>query len=209
MIAVGTEQQTVNVRLHNHGSWHYRGGVRNQFQRAYRWYVRLQNLQSGTLAPVGQDYCLLNDYLLTFFGACFALRDWARHEKDKWPLIRSIVDAHPALMLCRDIANQSKHRELNDPSIDANFLFASGYTQDEGHRPVMIVSPGKLEQAAASVQKASVSQPVHRNMPTFIDVMKLAVICMESWSQLLVRGGYVSEAELQNLKETAFNHQGF
>jgi hypothetical protein len=205
-------------------SWHYRSGFRRQFQCAYRWKIRLVALHSEPSALRANDPCISNDYLLTFFKECFAIRDWAKTEP-QWKNIEKKVNSHPILMICRDIANVSKHKELNSPSVDGDFAF--GTAMGSG-RPALFISPGKLVPALRKSVAAMLTEqgrkpdekaintaltvlgiPVSPNIPHIMDALALADTAIQAWEGLLLEGKFLDQVQLDDLKNTAFNHHGF
>ncbi|MBN9397427.1 MAG: hypothetical protein J0H83_19420 [Candidatus Melainabacteria bacterium] len=208
------------------GSWHKRDGYKNQFERTYRWLVRLQDLESGQFVQVRPDHSLQRDYLLAFFNACFSIRDWVKGEAG-WHKIAARVDSDVQLLLCRDIANGSKHMTLTHPSVDADFGFATR-VGPEGHKIAFAVSSEKLVKATeiayekiantygGSIDVASLHAELKSNgihnvpgLPIFMDAMKLAADCLAAWELYLEKADLLTKEDIAKLKENAFNHKGF
>jgi len=208
------------------GSWHRRDGFKNQFERTYRWLMRLQDIESGQYVQIRQDENLQRDYLLAFFNACFSIRDWVKGEAG-WDKIAARVDSDVQLLLCRDIANGSKHMTLTHPSVDANFGFAT-QIGPEGHKIAFVVSSEKLVRAmeiayekiannyGGSIDVASLhvelkALGIHNvpDLPIFMDAMKLAADCLGAWELYLEKANLLKKVEITKLKENAFYHKGF
>jgi hypothetical protein len=59
------------------------------------------------------------DHALALLQNCFCMRDWlSRSLPSKETEIQDLFSSR-SLMLCRDLANGSKHLEINRPSVDA------------------------------------------------------------------------------------------
>jgi hypothetical protein len=84
-------------------SWHNSGGWESQFARVFRWLDRLQKSSS----PSDTE-----DYLYAFFQNCHHLRDWSPSGLDK-KSIDDFLNENLATRICRDLANMTKHNELD------------------------------------------------------------------------------------------------
>lgn len=210
----------------NETSWHYRNGFKNQFERTYRWLIRLQDIQDGKFVEVRQDFSLQRDYLLAFFNCCFSIRDWVKDEPE-WSSIAILVNGDPFLMICRDIANVSKHKTLHSPSVDADFAFMTQMSPS-GHKIALAISAPKL---VAAIEKAyeetgkkygavldlaalhanldAVGIPTKVDIPLFMDALILAQNCVKAWEFYLVKANLLSAEEIKTIKENAFYHKGF
>ena len=207
-------------------SWHYKDGFKNQYKRLVRWHGRVHDAAQGRLVSSRLDHSLERDFVLTFCGACFALRDWVKTEP-QWASVKLLVDTDPFIMICRDIANVSKHKEITRPSIDGDFAFGTMITPG-GHRLALAISPGKLVEAIKNsyekvaheqgdqVDYAALKQNflaqgfrVESTAPDFMDVMALVDNSLRMWDFYLVKAGLVTQDELAQLKLTAYDHAGF
>ena len=144
-------------------SFHRQGGWRNQFHRLQRWHSRVTRLGPGT-SPDEQDI------LYAFFQNCLALRDWLKHSGAVSAVdVDKFVRSNRELLLCRDLANGTKHYELSSPSIDANFFLCREY-----------VPP-----SSAASRSGRDSRPVICSGGTKSDLFDLADTCMELWVEFL------------------------
>ena len=93
-------------------SIHRRGGWKAQYARMLRWRDRIEAIDwSADSIP---DTAL--DDVYAFFQNCFALRDWiSEGEPDLKSAAYGAVDESPALKICRDLCNGTKHFNLSHP----------------------------------------------------------------------------------------------
>jgi len=84
------------------------------------------------------------DMLLTFFLNCYALRDWLHNSGALDGNITDIfVKGDPALSLCRDLCNRSKHLILTGrPSVDADFSIVLEYRGNIRPAGIVILAGG-------------------------------------------------------------------
>jgi hypothetical protein len=87
-------------------SWHKSPGYRGQLERLERWYVR---------ARKAKDMQEVEDYLYAFFQGCHHLREWLPEQEFPLHAVNQFLAAHVELKICRDLANLTKHRELDRP----------------------------------------------------------------------------------------------
>lgn len=94
----------------------------DQWNRTNRWFARLEGADQLTT-----PHC--DDLAWAFFQNCWHLKDWIKNDEaipsDDRVSIETIVEGHPALMICADLANGSKHLELRKPRAGAPNLVRS------------------------------------------------------------------------------------
>jgi hypothetical protein len=99
-------------------SWHSSRGWIGQLERTRRSRNRVGQAKDSDDAT---------DFLFAFFQNCYALRDWLGLSFQK-KAIDDLFDRNPALQLCRDVANMTKHQELaHAPSTGAEPSIAREY----------------------------------------------------------------------------------
>lgn len=93
--------------------------AQEQLDRIKRWYKRFEEINIGREHTRESDF--YNDIVYAFFQNCWMLRDWMVNSKalDK-KLIDDFFHSDKDMMICRDLANGSKHLVINKPSIDPN-----------------------------------------------------------------------------------------
>lgn len=107
-------------------SIHKRDGWGGQYQRMIRWYNKFIATSPGNFEnPNIDDH---HDILYSCFQNIFYLKDWLQYDgaisKDK---LNEFINDHIELQLCRDICNGTKHFDLNNPSIEADFTIIREY----------------------------------------------------------------------------------
>lgn len=96
------------LNIYRHGGW------QGQLARVRRWHQRIQGLQSGR-SEDDTDSSVL-DYAYTFFQNCNHLADWISNDApDRRADVERLIRATPELRICRDIANATKHLDLDRP----------------------------------------------------------------------------------------------
>ena len=89
---------------------------REQFDRVERFLRRIENLS--------EDRNEYEDSLWAFFQNCWHLKDWIKNDPQVPPAVQQSVEdsvkESPALMICADLANRSKHFSLERIRRDAN-----------------------------------------------------------------------------------------
>jgi hypothetical protein len=80
-----------------------------QFRRVKRYLARIENQSRDST-----DY---DDDLWSFFQNCWHLKDWIKNDPDisasVSEQIEDIVDNHPNIVICADLANGTKHSRLD------------------------------------------------------------------------------------------------
>lgn len=105
-------------------------GWHSQYDRFMRWHARLKS--EPTL-----------DMLLAFFLNCYALRDWLiQSEALSRAALDERINADPAMRLCRDLCNRSKHLVLNRASVDAQFAILREYRGKTRPPGIVVLAEG-------------------------------------------------------------------
>lgn len=96
------------LNIYRHGGW------RGQLDRVRRWHQRIQRLRPA--APKDELDSFILDYVYAFFQNCNHLADWiSKDAPDKREAVERLVAATPEFQICRDIANATKHLDLDRP----------------------------------------------------------------------------------------------
>src|SRR5688500_903473 len=86
-----------------------------QWERAVRWYERFRELNHGREHTMPSDN--YQDEIYAFFQNCYHLKDWIKNDAAAPARMKQAVEGHisgsPALSLCADLCNASKHFTLN------------------------------------------------------------------------------------------------
>jgi hypothetical protein len=92
-------------------------GHTEQFRRVTRFLARIENQSRDST-----DY---DDDLWSFFQNCWHLKDWVKNDPDVSESLREqiedIVNQYPHIVICADLANQTKHSRLDRKRVDAKF----------------------------------------------------------------------------------------
>jgi len=82
-----------------------------QFERVKRYLNKVEDQD--------RDSTAYDDDLWSFFQNCYHLKDWIKNDLDIGDGIRKTVEkfvqSNKELRICADLANRSKHLELNEP----------------------------------------------------------------------------------------------
>jgi len=108
-----------------------------------RWHHRfLSACADGTRTPADRL-----DFFLAFAQNCYSLRDWLdRDARASKPALDDLMSRTPALQICRDVANGSKHLVISKPSIDAAFSIGREYTgRDQPERWFLVAGTHFLD----------------------------------------------------------------
>jgi hypothetical protein len=142
----------------------------DQLGRVRRWLKRLD-----VAVNEADEY---RDRYYAFFQACWNLKDWTLKDPNVDPAKRKQISAavHAAgsrLLICRDIANGSKHLALTDPSCGTgagehhlNYTIFAGQNRDS--EVECLVDDGQGNQVPAK---------------------QLARDCLQQWEQVLGNAG--------------------
>lgn len=145
---------------------------KEQLDRVERYLSRIQQLDRPR-----DDY---EDDLWSFFQNCWHLKDWIINDKTagvQANIVETEInsDSFPALKICADLANRSKHLELKNKRVDANI-----------HGDIAVAIGESLsgsESSSAISYDYTVVFPDGSERPA-IDVARQAVI---DWTNLLKR----------------------
>lgn len=112
--------------------------VQEQFERTKRWHARFKEINDGRDHNRESDY--YKDTVYAFFQNCWHLKDWIQNSDelgaDKTNELVGWFHGHTDMLICRDIANGSKHLLIKDPSIDKNISIGkSQYSLSLGGPP--------------------------------------------------------------------------
>ena len=139
-------------------------GWRGQFARVQRWQQRaLRAVESGEQHP--------EDYVYAFCQNAYHLRDWlqnsgAASQRD----LDELMARTPALKLCRDVCNGSKHLVLDQRRTSTDHI---GLMREYVPPPVTGGEPGeRLRLLAVEGQDGSVN---------FFEIEDLLEQCVSAW----------------------------
>ena len=137
-----------------------------QISRLARHFRRFSEYEAGLPAETGvsPDH---KDLVYAFFLNCYHLKDWIKADPALAPLgdVETFINNSPALRLCADICNASKHFELTRPRSNENPVVGI---------PNLVVGK-KIVVLRYEIATSSGS----------IDSFDLAERCMTAWSQYL------------------------
>lgn len=103
------------VQIHN---LPYGSRWKEQYERVIRWYVRFTDIHNGK--RYGEDFGYYYDEILVFFIFCHQLKDWIKKDtKISNDEVEQLITDNECLHFCADIANGTKHLELNNPRINS------------------------------------------------------------------------------------------
>jgi len=150
------------------------GTYREQYERARRWYARLEALDVGRDHTVESDNYV--DEVYAFFMNCYHVKDWIRNDPDVPEAVRARVEQYVnssrPLSLCADICNALKHLTLNGSRSGESPSFGSKrYRLAFGGAPKIGLTY-EIETAKGAT-----------------DAFTLATECMEDWGRFLSDNG--------------------
>lgn len=106
--------------VHKHGGW------KGQYRRMIRWYEKLKQSNPGNFES--SDIFEHHDILYACFQNIFFLKDWLIHDANLTSkAVNDFVNENLELQLCRDICNGTKHFNLNNASVEADFTIIREY----------------------------------------------------------------------------------
>jgi len=96
-------------------------GYQSQLSRALRYLLRLRRRRAFSRKGVVEEIITHDDDLISFFMHCWHVKDWVQNDAAVPDETRKLVvaDAHASepLRVCADIANGSKHLQLDRPKV--------------------------------------------------------------------------------------------
>jgi hypothetical protein len=128
------------------------------------------------------------DHFYAFAKACYHLVDWLENDKSQ-PIRRAQANRHvatsPALTLCRDICNGTKHGvlETKDVQTERRTRVIGGYTELDANREV-------IRERLVHEQRLF----VHFDGDS-IPAATFAIRCIEEWNRLLAAEGLDTRTE--------------
>ena len=140
-------------------------GYRDQLDRTCRFLARIEAV--GPRRDV--EY---QDDVWAFFQNCWHLKDWLLNDsvvpaETKKPVIEA-VHASSTLLLCRDMANGTKHLRLDDPSIGARHSHTN-----------TIITPGAESRVDCLIEVDG----------KLLSAREVARQCVDEWMKLLTNAG--------------------
>jgi hypothetical protein len=156
------------------GSIHKSSGWKGQWSRTKRWQKRLK-----ITAATCQDEDEFFDHVYAFFQNCYHLRDWLKASGVvSGQKLSDFFSVHREMRLCRDICNGTKHFDLTQPGIDANFSLVREYVPENW--------PGDKQRGHVIVHEATdKNDPKSRKDFYGFNLIELADKCVNLWSQFL------------------------
>jgi hypothetical protein len=133
-------------------------GWREQYDRMQRSYVRLLDIASGRVMASSDE---ARDALFHYFQDAYHLKDWLRNSGEATAGIEDDITNTPALALCADLCNGTKHFRLNKPPRTGDA--ATGFTSQH-----VTVRPGTAHAVAyvPSAHDASHPRVAHEDPPS-------------------------------------------
>lgn len=152
-------------------------GWQEQRSRVLRWLIRIRDTAAGRVHDSPTDS--YEDEVIAFFQACYHLKDWLKNDPASRVTsseVEDFVERTPSLRLCGDLANGSKHLQLDRPRVDPDArIGARNYKLGLGGRGPTI----------------SVTYTVEAAGKTY-DALTLAEECWGAWETYLLRKGLIS-----------------
>jgi hypothetical protein len=118
-------------------------GWQSQLARVERWHIR-------ALSAVSNGEAHAEDYIYALFQCAYHLRDWLQNSGAACQReLDELMSRNPALKLCRDVCNGSKHFTLDQRTttdqigLMREYLPPSGPGREPGERPGLIVFEGQ------------------------------------------------------------------
>lgn len=116
-------------------STHRNGGWIGQLDRVSRWHRRI--LAAATSPELDQDDLL--DFVYAFFQNCWHLLEWVQRTSDVSAAQLQSFRMQKEMLICRDLANGTKHLSLKSPSVDAEFSIMREFEPTLPHRQRLIL----------------------------------------------------------------------
>ena len=93
--------------------------ILEQWQRIHRWHGRLLLAMEALPSTDARQQAEVDDMAMAFFMHCYHLKDWLIEALlvNKAKIRKEFVHLHPAIQVCRDLANGAKHLSLRQPSL--------------------------------------------------------------------------------------------
>lgn len=159
------------------------GGYNEQFQRVKRYLEKIKNQDRATV-----EY---SDDIWAFFQNCWHLKDWIKNDPNLPISVKDNVEQevknYNSLMICADLANRSKHRELRYIRKDAK-LTGIGVTV---HVSLLTIHINPREKTELPQKKGYVEHPfyIETSNGNKIDGLSIAIQAVEDWGKLLLKYG--------------------
>jgi len=150
-------------------------GWRGQFARVLRWHKRVRDLGAAFGATDGMSPF---DYLYAFFQNCYHLRDFLKNSNAVTQAsLDAFMNATPAMALCRQIANGTKHLTLDPSRTKLDVLPSIGREYHPAGWPGK--RAGTNEEYFILIEEPSTGE-VQR-----VDLQNLSDECVEAWTGFL------------------------
>jgi hypothetical protein len=147
-----------------------------QFERAKRYLIKMENLYAGIFSSSGHDKEAYDDDVVSFFIHCYHIRDWLIH-LNKSGITKQQVDLYinkyQALKICSDLANGSKHYKLTR-SLRTN---SQPYISGTGVSSIWHTGNGGGEVMRCIYTISSNAE--------FFDALELAKECIQLWGSFI------------------------
>jgi hypothetical protein len=150
-----------------------------QYHRMKRWRRQLDTLIQRRTERADAHIEQLRDLFFAFFQTCDHMQDWLAN--DAWnPMSRAEVEAYvhtsPALSVCRDLCNGSKHARLDAKRVDLR--------EDHKITNVQTIYTGD-EEIAKMLHLEPTLTLIYRGEP--VDPFDLADRCVAAWDSFLAQ----------------------
>ena len=110
------------MKIIQDSSAHRLGGWQGQYYRMMRWKMRFDELEKSNEYLTNPE--LYFDTLFTCIQNIFYMKDWLKNDaKIENKKLNDWINKNEEIGICRDICNGTKHFEITQPSVDAEFEF--------------------------------------------------------------------------------------
>src|SRR5437660_5290964 len=96
-----------------------------QWHRTIRWHTRVVDIRHKSRSAELDVNDI--DFVIAFFQNCYHLRDWVQSSRPDLSDQLASLFSNFEMAACRDICNGFKHKQLNRPSLDADFTLYREY----------------------------------------------------------------------------------
>ena len=143
-------------------------GWQGQYRRMGRWFDRLKEVANDWDSYSFDEQI---DFALVFFHTAYHLRDYILRERAvAQQAVEALMKSSRPLQVARDLANGSKHRVLDRPSLDAHPWISR--TLNFGPEPRLTLKVDPKQE----------------------DLVSVAAACVRDWDRFLAQHGLDSES---------------
>jgi len=147
--------------VHRHNGW------KGQYFRMIRWYKKFEGTNPGNFEDL--DIYHMHDVMFVCFQNIYIFKDWLHHAA-LIPIkkLNKFINENLELQICRDIANGTKHFNLNSASVDNDFTIIREYNpfheilEEQSNKIIILIGGHKFE------------------------LKELALRCIDLWKKFLI-----------------------